>query len=56
MDESNPAKDLESQFDALDNSLGMVKLGADGVLGGNDEDEDEEIPPERRPPVGFDEY
>lgn len=46
MDEPNPARDLEYRFDAADNSLGMVELGADGVLGG-DENEDEEIPPGR---------
>ena len=39
MDEPNPAKDLEYRFDTADNSLGMVELGADGVLGGDDEDE-----------------
>ena len=36
LDEPNPAKDLEYQFDAADDSLGMVELGADGVLGGDD--------------------
>ena len=45
MDEPNPTRDLEYRFDAADNSLGMVELGADGVLGGDDEDE--ELPPGR---------
>ena len=42
-DEPNPAQDLEYQFN--DKGLGMVELGPDGVVGGNDEDE--ELPPGR---------
>jgi hypothetical protein len=42
-DEPNPAQDLEYQFN--DKGLGMVELGPNGVVGGNDEDE--EIPPGR---------
>ena len=42
-DEPNPAQGLEYQLTGQ--GLGMVELGADGVVGGNDEDE--ELPPER---------
>lgn len=42
-DEPNLAQDLEYQLD--DKGLGMVELGADGVVGGTDEDE--ELPPGR---------
>lgn len=42
-DEPNPAQNLEYQLD--DKGLGMVELGADGVVGGTDEDE--ELPPGR---------
>lgn len=41
-DESNPSKDLEYK---LNKGLGMVELRADGVVGGDDEDE--ELPPGR---------
>lgn len=48
MDEPNPTRDLEYQFNAADNSLGMVELDPADVLGGDDEnDEDEESPPRR---------
>ena len=48
MDDPNPTKDLEYKFDAADSSLGMVELDPAGVLGGDDEnDEDEESPPRR---------
>ncbi len=42
-DEPDPARDLEYQFTGQ--GLGMVELGADGVVGGTDEDE--ELPPGR---------
>ena len=42
-DEPNPAQDLEYQLTGQ--GLGMVELGADGVVGGVDEDE--ELPPGR---------
>lgn len=45
MDEPNPTKDLEYQLDTADNSLGMVELKTDDVLG--KDDEDEELPPRR---------
>ena len=45
MDEPNPSQGLEYQFSSGDNSLGMVELGPDGVVDG--EDEDEESPPGR---------
>ena len=42
-DEPNPAQDLEYQLTGQ--GLGMVELGADGVVGCADEDE--ELPPGR---------
>ena len=45
MDEPNPTKDLEYQLDTADNSLGMVELKTDDVVG--EDDEDEELPPGR---------
>ena len=42
-DESNPAQGLEYQLTGQ--GLGMVELGADGVVGCSDEDE--ELPPGR---------
>ena len=45
MDEPNPTRNLEYQFDAADSSLGMVELDPSGVLGGDEEDE--ELPPGR---------
>lgn len=45
MDEPNPTKDLEYQLNAGDTGLGMVELDPAGVVGR--EDEDEENPPGR---------
>ena len=44
-DEPNPAQEVEYQLADQGQGLGMVELGADGVVGGNDEDE--ELPPGR---------
>ncbi len=44
-DEPNPAQDLEYQLADQGQGLGMVELGADGVVG--KDDEDEEFPPGR---------
>ena len=44
-DEPNPAKDLDYQLNDQVQDLGMVELGAGGVVGGTDEDE--ELPPGR---------
>ena len=44
-DEPNPSQGLEYQLTDQGQGLGMVELGPDGVVGGNDEDE--ESPPGR---------
>ncbi len=43
--EPNPSQGLEYQINDQGQGLGMVELGAAGVVGGSDEDEDEELPP-----------
>lgn len=49
-DEPNPSQGVEYQLTDKNQDLGMVELGPDGVVGGNDEDE--EIPPGRYIPAG----
>ena len=44
-DEPNLSQGVEYQLNDQGQGLGMVELGPDGVVGGNDEDE--EIPPGR---------